>query len=115
MDGSAYHAACGQRICIGIIRACIILVDCNLGGYTNAWRGDVRYGTDLETIRLQTRDDAPEGYSRGRTGAVPRYAVGGVVSVPIAQSPSRTGIGRDTRGMLSGRNGKQRDMLSCQR
>ena len=113
MDGGAYHAACGLCICIGIVCACVILVDCNIGSYTDAGRGDVRYGTDLETIRLQTRDDAPEGYPCGRTGAIPRDAVGGMVSVPTAQSPSRTGIGRDTRGMLSWWNGKQRDMLSC--
>ena len=85
MDGIAYHSLGGGRGSLGIVHACIILVDGNLRGYTNAWRRDVRYGTHLETIRFQTCIDAPEGYPRGRTGAVHRHALRGMVSVPTAQ------------------------------
>ena len=114
MDGSAYHAARCRRSGIGIVRADVILMGINLRGHTYAWRRDVRYGTNPEAIRFQACDDAPEGYPRRRACAVRRHALRGVVSVPVAQSTLRTRPRRDTRGMLSGRNGKQRDMLSCQ-
>ena len=113
MDGSAYHAARCRCSGIGIIRADVILMGINLRGHTYAWRRDVRYGTNPEAIRFQACDDAPEGYPRRRACAVRRHALRGVVSVPVAQSTLRTRPRRDTRGMLSGRNGKQRDMLSC--
>ena len=86
MDGDAYHAArcrCGS---IGIVRAGVILMDSNLCGYTDAGRRDVRYGIDLETIRLQAGNDAPEGYPRGRAGAVFGNAIRCVVPVSFAQS-----------------------------
>ena len=86
MDGGAYHATrcrCGS---IGIVRADVILMDSNLCGYTDAGSRDVRYGTDPEAIRLQTCNDASEGYPRGRAGAVFGNAIRCVVPVSFAQS-----------------------------
>ena len=86
MDGGAYHAACCRCGCLGIICACVILMDSNLRGDTDAGRRDVRHGTNLEAIRFQAGNDAPEGYPRGRAGTVFGNAIRCVVPVPFAQS-----------------------------
>ena len=86
MDGGAYHAARCRCSGIGIVHADVVLMGINLRRDTYAGRRDVRYGIDLETLRLQACTDAPEGYPRGRAGAVFGNAIRCVVPVSFAQS-----------------------------
>ena len=113
-DCLTHHAHCRGCDHCRLICTLLIFVDWHGRHRPYAGRGDVRHGTDAQTVGLQTGADASEGDVDRRVGSIHHHAPCGLAALPAAQPATRIGFRRDPCGLLSRRNGQQCDLLFSQ-